>query len=64
MLRRVRAARVRAIERLCGQSVDRTDAGYDCDAIDTLRRLERYERRALSRRRRAIAILEALTLAG
>ena len=64
ILRRVRAARIRAIERLRGQGIDRADAGYDCGGIDTLRRLERYERRALSRRRRAIAMLEALTLAG
>ena len=58
MLARVRAARVAAIERMRERLID---GEADCArAIDALRRLERYEREALSRRRRAIRIVDAL----
>jgi hypothetical protein len=60
MLRRVRAARGAAIARVREQIAGCADCR---PAIDALRRLERYERRALSRRRGAIDALARLAAA-
>ena len=52
MMSRVRAARVAALERAGTEGLDA--------AIAAARRLERYERAATARRRRALRILEGL----
>jgi hypothetical protein len=59
MLSRIRGARVAAIERVNALLA----APAECrQAIDALRVLDRYERRALARRQRAINMLEGLWL--
>jgi hypothetical protein len=59
-LARVRAARAAVIERMRGEGIWRTDVEGTNLAIDDLRALDHYERRALSRRRMAIERLMAI----
>lgn len=65
VLLKVRAARVAAVERQCmtHPKVDRlTQLAPGLPADETWARLARYERRALSRRNRAIRMFEAISI--